>query len=806
MSDCFHCGEPVPEGITFSVYIDGADRLVCCPGCQAVAQTIMDYGLEKFYRYRTAPSMKPEQIDNEEERKFQTYNDPQFQSSFVEQHEGQKVATLLLEGVVCPACTWLIESRLSRMSGVAGISVNYSSARAQVNWDPDLIQLSDILKTLQALGYRAWPFDPDRNQTILDDERKSQLRQIGLAGLLGMQVMMISIALYFGDWSGMEQNYRAFFHWLCLLLTLPVILYSARVFYIRAWRDVRILRTGMDVPVALGLSIAFVGSVWNTVNGQGHVYYDSVVMFVFLLLVARYMEFMARQRALRHYDLLRRVIPTTVTRLDNREGIDHEELVPVVDLHPGDRLLIRPGQTIAVDGKIAAGMSSVDESIITGESTPRFRTMGDPVIGGSTNIESPVQVIVDRVGKDTTLSRVLRLVEKARFEKPHVTELTEKIASWFVFTVILLACAVAVYWWLADRSVWLPVTVAVLVVTCPCALSLATPVALTSANTALMSKGLAVAGNNVLEIMSRADRYVFDKTGTLTEGTPELSGVYCMSDRTRGQCLDLAAMLEKNSEHPFASAIITARGDVPLRGADEIMNYPGQGICGRIDDEKYFLGTVEFIQKHTGHHLMKVPDLSAPASRVILADTKEILCVFEFTDSIRSGADNLIATIKKLGKRTMLLSGDSEDAVKHVSNLLGIDEYHSRLSPEEKQELINDLIKQGEIVVYTGDGVNDAPVLASAHSSVAMGIGVDIAKLNADMILLNDTLDILARAIVHARKTTVVIKQNLAWAILYNFLALPAAAAGLIAPWMAAVGMSLSSIAVVVNSGRLGRI
>jgi Cu2+-exporting ATPase len=795
----------VPAGIFLWVTIDGKDRPVCCPGCRAVAQTILDYGLEGFYQYRTGPSLKPEQPAAAQDQQLLVYDDPQLQAAFVDLQGPLCSAALILDGVVCPACTWLIESRLAHLQGIRDINVNYASRRASVTWEPAVLRLSDILKSIHSLGYRAWPFHPDTRRALLEQERKTLLRRIGLAGLLGMQVMMISVALYLGDWSGMEAGYRKFFYWVCLLLTVPVLVYSGQGFFVRAWRDLRRMRTGMDVPVALGLGVAFLGSLWSTISGDGRVYYDSVVMFIFLLLTARYLEFGARRRALRHYDDLLRIIPAMATRLQDSDTAELEERVPVVRLQQGDRLLVRPGETIAADGTIVAGATRIDESIITGESVPLVKSAGAAVIGGSTNIESPIQVIVNRVGGDTLLSSILRLVDQGRLGRPHVTELTDRIASIFVFAVILLAAGVALYWWHADQEMWLPVTVAVLVITCPCALSLATPVALTCAHTALMEQGIAVAGENALEILNRAGYVVFDKTGTLTQGRPGLHEVQSLTGKGKIQYLEIAAILEKNSEHPLAAAFQAALGYQPAGNATDIVNQPGAGLSGMVRGRRYLLGTADYIHTQTGHTLPAGRQSDAPDSQVVLADEREILCVFLFGDELRAGAQTLITTLRRQGKRTLLLSGDSHAAVQLAADTLGIPDYRSRLPPDQKREIVNDLIKAGELVVYVGDGVNDAPVLASAHASVAMGRGVDIAKLNADMILLDNNLETLARAFIHARQTARIIKQNLGWAVAYNLLALPAAVTGLVAPWLAAVGMSLSSLAVVANSLRLGR-
>lgn len=806
---CFHCNEAVPAGLSLQVMIFGASRSMCCPGCQAVATAIIDYGLEQYYRYRTSPPARPEAIVPDILDQIRVYDEREFQAGFVAAGTGSRQSVqLILEGVVCPACTWLIESRLAQLAGVLDIAVNYATGRARIDWDDSRLLLSRILEHILALGYRAYPYNPGNRQALMEDERKQLLRRLGLAGVLGMQVMMLSVAIYIGDWSGMEFDFRQFFYWICLLLTAPVVIYSARPFFRRAWRDLRLLRTGMDVPVTLGISMAFVGSVFATVTGRGHVYYDSVVMFVFLLLTARYFEFTARRRAGRYYDELERIIPATATRLVLENGVETQQQVPVAQLQAGDRILVRPGETICADGVVVAGTSTVDEAVITGESFPVIKRPDAVVIGGSTNIESPLQCKIERTGQETFLSRIISMAQAGQAEKPGITLLTNRIAAWFVFSVILLAAAVAVYWWHTNKELWLPATIALLVITCPCALSLATPVAITSASATLVKHGIAMARNGALETLSRANCFVFDKTGTLTRGELQLREVISLSGLDRQQCLVLAAALESGSEHPLARAVLAQVQDYPALQATGIVNVPGAGISGHIESRQYYLGNTTFIRQHTG---LEVPALNTDTGPVtttgyiVLADDRTLHGIITFADQIRTGAGELIRHLQARQCSTLLLSGDSAAATAQVADTLGISNYHYRLQAHDKLAMVRALIAQGNIVAVIGDGINDAPVLAAAHVSIAMGAGVDLARINADMVLINNHLETLDFAVTHAQNTMTIIRQNLSWAIAYNLLALPVAAAGLVAPWMAAVGMSLSSLLVVGNSLRLGR-
>jgi Cu2+-exporting ATPase len=615
--------------------------------------------------------------------------------------------------------------------------------------------------------------------------------------------MTLSEALYLGDGPVTENEFRPFFNWVSLLLTSPVLLYSAQPFFRGAWNDLRHGRAGMDVPVTLGIVTAFLASLWATFTGEGVTYYDSVTMFVFFLLGGRYLELMARKRAAEVSENLVQALPAMATRLS--EGARQEELVPVAELEPDDRVLVRPGENIPADGMVLEGRSSVDESLLTGESLPLPKTVGAAVIGGSINIESPLIVRVDKVGQDTALSSILRLLDRAQTEKPRLAQLADRLAGWFVAAVLVLAAATALYWWRHDITQWLPATIAVLVVTCPCALSLATPAALTAATGSLTRLGLLATRGHALETLARATHFVFDKTGTLTLGRPRLLATHTFASLAAAECLQCAAALEQHSEHPIAQALLAA---AVTGAARDVINTPGAGIRGTINGEGFYLGTPQFIDEQTG----KAPapgvlvDLRRDGATVILLATRTQLCAaFVLADALRPGAAALIRGLKQQGKKVILLTGDHEQAAQRVARELGIDEVGFDLKPADKLARVKALQQQGAVVAMIGDGINDAPVLAAAQVSIAMGRATHIAAASADMVLLSQHLPHLLDGIHTAQRTLGIIRQNLAWALAYNLLAVPAAALGYVAPWLAALGMSLSSLLVVANALRLVR-
>jgi len=813
-SICFHCGLPVPPGTHYTVVIDGQRQPMCCHGCEAVAEAIVAAGLTDFYRHRTAPSRRAEDLIPEPLRGLELYDRPDLQKSFVRaESEHVREAALILEGIVCAACVWLNERHVNRLPGVLEFRVNYSTHRARLCWDERQIKLSDILAAIAAIGYIAHPFDPNRQEALQQRERSVALRRLAVAGLGSMQVMMLAVGLYVGDSQGMEDWIREFLRWICLILAVPVVTYSAQSFYSAAWRDLRRRQLGMDVPVALAILAAFLASVWHTWQGSGEIYYDSVTMFVFFLLTGRFLEMTARHRAAQISEALVRMLPATATRLN---AANEEEIVPIAELAPGDRVLVRPGETIPADGRIVEGASSVDESLLTGESLPLPRQFGEALIGGAVNVDSPLVMRVEKVGADTVLSAISRLLDRAQSEKPRLALLADRIAGGFVAALLVVAAVVLAAWWsLSDFDTAFRITLSVLVVTCPCALSLATPTAIVAATGALTRIGVLTTRGHALETLARATHVIFDKTGTLTFGRPQVAAVETVSGLEARRGLALAAALERGSEHPVGRALAEAAGEsVPL--ATDVRNTPGSGVEGWIEGRRYRVGRPEFVaalsmdsppplEEGLGVRDLERDDLDAASTWVALGDETGLLAWFQLTDALRPGAAAAAAALRARGLTVELLSGDRPDAVAHIAREAGIAMATGGMSPQDKLERLRELQRQGAVVAMVGDGVNDAPVLAAAQVSLAMGSGTQLAHASADMILLSEKLEHLVGGVDMARRTLTIMRENFAWAIGYNLIALPLAAGGWLTPWMSAIGMSFSSLLVVVNALRLRR-
>ncbi|MFV0371571.1 MAG: heavy metal translocating P-type ATPase [Azonexus sp.] len=806
-ASCYHCGLPIPDGVDLAVTVGDTTQAMCCPGCQAVAQSIVDNGLADYYRSRDALPESPREAVPAILDQVALFDHAEFQKSFVKAlGEHEREASLLLEGITCSACIWLNEQHVGKLPGVVAVDINYTTRRARVRWDERQIRLSVILQAVAAIGYRAYPYDAAKNEEMTRDERRRAMWRLWVAGFGMMQVMMYAFPVYIAN-GDMSADIETLMRWASLVLTVPVVFYSSAPFFRNAWRDLKLWRVGMDVPVALGVGGAFVASCWATVAGGGEVYFDSVTMFVFFLLGGRYLEMTARQKALSVTEALTKLLPAFAQKLMQFPQAREAEQVLVADLAVGDHVLVRPGEIIPVDGVVVEGSSSANESLLTGESRPVTKTVGDAVTGGAVNAESPLVVRVEQVGETTRLSAIIALMERAAMEKPRIVELADRVATYFVGVLLLVAAGTALGWYMVDPGKALWITVSVLVVTCPCALSLATPIALTVAAGSLARDGLLVTRGHAIETLARATHFVFDKTGTLTSGHMRLIDVLCLRDESRERCLALAAALEQASEHPLAQAVRAAhRGEVPpVRAA---LNEPGQGIAGEVAGQVYRIGRPAYALAASGQDLPAEAAawLDSGDTVVLLADAAGALALFRIGDELRPEARGLIDRLHAFGKKVVLLTGDAPAVANRVAAALGIEKVHAGVTPGGKHACVSQLQTEGAVVAMVGDGVNDAPVLALAQVSIAMGGGAQLARTQADFVLLSENLAHLQHGLQRAALTLVVIRQNLWWSFAYNIVALPAAIAGYVTPWMAGIGMSLSSLLVVLNSLRIQRL
>ncbi|MFM5228273.1 heavy metal translocating P-type ATPase [Aeromonas media] len=794
MTGCFHCGEPVPTGSDFTLEIKGIVQPMCCPGCQAVAQTILECGLASYYEHRTAPGIKGELVPSELAA-LTHYDLAEVQQEFVTETGTLREIQLSVEGLTCAACAWLIERHLMGLAGLHYVNVNTTTHRARIKWDPDRLSLSDILKGFAKIGYRAYPFQTHSQEALYAREVRSYMFRMALAGLGSMQVMMCAVALYMDFFISVEEEFMIYFKWISLLLSTPIMIYSAQPFYVGAWRSLKQGHLSMDVSVSLALIGAFVASIWATVFNTGEVYYDSITMFVFFLLLGRLLELRARRKASESSSNLARLVPIMATRID----ADGEHEVPAKTLRVGDRVRVLAGATLPADGIITLGQASLNEAMLTGEQLPLLKQAGAPVFAGTISTDAPLEIRVNHPIEESRLAQIMRLQDSALDDKPAIAQLADVLSRHFILVLLLIAAAVWTFWHFhaPERAFW--VTLSVLVATCPCALSLATPTALTSATAHLTRSGILLRRGHVLDVLTRANRIVMDKTGTLTTGNISLVGVQPLAELGEDECLAIARALEAYSEHPIARAFRSkGADDAVLLAASGVTPVIGHGIEGRIAGKHYRIGSARWLGLSDKQN-------AAQGLAIYLADETRPLARFTLADTVRADAGALIQAFKAAGLQTTILTGDSSPQADTVARELGVDELVKGVTPDGKLAYLKARETAGDISIMVGDGINDAPVLAGAHASFAMAGGTDLAKNSADAILLADDLSRLLTARTLALRTRRIIQENFAWSIGYNLLVLPLAASGWLPPYLAAAGMSLSSLIVVTNSMRLNR-
>jgi len=792
---CYHCGLPVPTDSRLHADVLGQSRAMCCPGCKAVAEAIIAGGLEHYYQHRSETAANPQDLPQALPDELALFDRPDVQQPFVEQHGERSDTCLLIEGISCAACGWLIEKHLRGLPGVVEAHLNLSNHRLQVSWIDSQLPLSQLLKALRSIGYAGHPWQADAAAAQLNRENRLAMRQLGLAGLLWMQVMMASMATWPEFNVDLSPELDKILRWASLFLTTPIVFYCCGQFFRGALRDMRTRHLTMDVSVSLAIGGAYGAGIWSTITGAGELYFDAVGMFALFLLTGRYLERRARERTAVATANLVKLLPASCLRLDD-EG--QSQRILLSELQLGDRVLVLPGALLPADGRIIEGQSSLDESLLTGEYLPLPKDVGDRVTAGTLNVEGPLTIEVLALGADTTLSAIVRLLERAQSDKPRLAELADQVAQWFLLIVLSSAAVVGLVWLQldADRAFW--IVLALLVATCPCALSLATPTALTAATGSLHRLGLLLTRGHVLEGLNQIDTVIFDKTGTLTEGRLTLSAIHPLRELDADACLALAAALENNSEHPIAHAF--GRAACP---ATQVESRPGLGLEGLVDDQRLRIGQPAFVAA-----LSECAPPAIPGNQgqwLLLGDSRGPLAWLVLDDRLREDAPALIQACRVRGWRLLLLSGDSSPMVGEVARELGITEVRGGLTPDAKLAILKQLQADGRRVLMLGDGVNDVPVLAGANISVAMGSATDLAKTSADAVLLSNRLDSLVQAFGMARRTRMIIIENLTWASLYNGLVLPFAAVGWVTPLWAALGMSLSSLLVVLNALRLTR-
>lgn len=781
---CYHCGEALPLRPS-PLIVDGQMQLFCCDGCAGAAQWIRDAHLEDYYRLRSDNAGKVD-VDGVD---FTLWDRDDLLRDHVHSVDGGLEITVLSDGMRCAACAWLVDRALRREPGVIEAGANAVTGRIRISWDPAHTKLSTLLRRISSLGYRPFLGSGEAREQARRAERKRWLIRLGIAGLGATQAMMFAEALYLDTRGEMSVATRDFFRWIALLVSLPVVFYSGWPFIAGMLRELRGYRLGMDTLIASATLLAFGASVVETIRGGPHVWYDAAVMFVFLLLAARMIEQRARNIASAQVDALARARPAVATR-ELADG--SREAVPLAALQIGDIACVSIGDAVPADGVLLDSDASFEEALLTGESNPVHRKTGEPVFAGTICRDRPARIAVREVGTGTRLSQLARLVEQAQAHRPPLARLADRIAGWFVGGLLLVAVAVYIGWRLHDPSRAFEVTLALLVISCPCALSLAIPAALATAHGALARLGVLAVRPDALDTLARVTDVVFDKTGTLSDGCPVLAEVEAFDGFDSSQALRIAAALERDSGHPLARAFASIE-DLPL--ASQVRTLPGAGIEGVVAGTRWKLGHAAFVGG----------DATDERGELWLGTEQQCVARISLRESVRAEARDAVDALATLGLHLHLSSGDSAQAVARIADTLDISDVHARQSPEQKLAFVRALQSEGRVVAMVGDGINDAPVLAGADVSLALAEGAALAQSAADLVIAHPSLRRIPDAIALARRTRKIIRQNLAWALGYNLLALPLAAAGMVTPWMAAIGMAISSLVVTLNALRLSR-
>ncbi len=814
---CYHCGLAVAPKARVASQVAGAERAFCCTGCKSVCEAIHAAGLGGFYQ-RT-PEGEVFGPPPEPPTDLALYDLDEVQQEYTGVQGDQREINLLVEGIHCAACVWLIENSLQALPGVEEARVNLSGRRLKLRWDNRRLKLSQALHRLGAIGYAAVPFDPEAAEGALARHNRALLYRMAFAGFAMMNLMWISIALYTGADQG---EFRSLFHWLGFAIATPTILYSGWPFYRGAWIGVRNRRLSMDLPIAIGASITYLYSLYVTVTETrvSDVYWDTVVNFLFVILVGRFVESISKRRAVAATQRLLDLQPRVATVL--REG--GEEVVAIRAVKRGDTVLVRPGEKVPVDGRIVFGESSVDESMLSGEASPVLKHPGHSVCAGTLNGPGALEIEVEGLLKDTALGRIIALVEDAQASKAPIQSTADRIVPWFVAATLTLATLTFLWWIRSDFEIALMAATAVLIITCPCAFGMATPMAIAVASGLAAREGILIKTGAVLESLSSIDHFVFDKTGTLTEGRPSVTAVHAsssawtttggkpISDPEIREALAAVAALERFSEHPVAAAVLELCAHQSIEpgggGVEGIEVRPGLGIRGRVNGREVIAGTSTWLERNGVAAVPALADASAGHEGVgasvlaVAVDGRQVL-VLAVEDRLRPEATQVITDLNAQGIRVTLLTGDRRGAAERIADRLGGVEVIAEVLPEDKERIVAELQRDGRRVAMVGDGVNDAPALVRADVGIAMGSGTDVSIASADIVLMRSDLGKVSQAAALSRRTLRTIRQNIRISITYNTIMVPLAMAALVTPLVAAVSMPLSSLAVIGNSARI---
>ncbi|HEX8725514.1 MAG TPA: heavy metal translocating P-type ATPase [Gemmatimonadaceae bacterium] len=785
---CTHCGLAVPAGLV----APGAARQFCCTGCRTAYDILHEHGLDQYYRLgaRRAEAVTPTG------RTYEEFDHDAFRALYVRARgDGLAQVDLYLEGVHCASCVWLVERVPLLLPGVAAAELEIRRSLARVIWDPTAVPLSRVARMLDSLGYPPHPFRGVQRDAIRRREDRAMLARIGVAGAIAGNIMLAAFALYAGWLGGMEHEWQLFFRWVSLVLVTPALFSPGRVFFAGAWAALRARTLHMDVPIALGLAVGYVQGAVNTVRDAGPIYFDGLALLIFLLLVGRYLQQRGQRAAADGAELLYSLTPSTA-RVAGDDGRVRE--LPAEALLPGMTLDVRPGETLAADGVVTRGRSQLDAALLTGESHPVTVDEGAAVYAGTVNLSSPLRVRVEQAGESSRVAKILRQVDESARRRAPVVETANRMAAWFVAAVLLLAAVTLALWEIRDPARAVDNAISLLIVTCPCALALSTPLAVSMAIGRAARAGIFIKGGDVVETLARPGLLLLDKTGTITEGRTALVQ-WSGDDGVR----PLVLALEADSTHPIAAGFRAAWPEVAPARAETTVHVVGGGVRGRVDGHDVVVGSPRFVRAQLPPPAA-APALPEPEARltpVLVAVDGRVVAAAGFGDPVRAGAADAVCALRERGWSVRVLSGDAPAVVRDVARALAIPEADAAgsASPEDKLRAVEQA-RNGRPVVMVGDGVNDAAAMAAASVGVGVHGGAEACLATADVYLTEPGLAPLVRLVGGAERTMRVIRRNLVFSLLYNLAGAGLAMTGAINPLVAALMMPASSLTVVISS------
>ncbi len=789
---CFHCGGSVASG--FALEWDGGTRNCCSASCCHTAQNIIKKGLGDFYRLPRS-SRKKDVSARLDGKQLSREQSDYFSRSLAEH---SRESFLYIPALHCSSCAWVIERALTQLNGVTQAGINSLTRRVHVVFDDSLCTLNQILHTLQEIGYPAELLEFAELEKQRSSERKTLLKQILVAGFGSMQAMSFALVIYVSGEGQLDQATLSFFKWLGFLVTTPVVFYSAQPFFSGFKKAFYNRNFNMDVPIALGVLLTYAASFYQALSLGGEIYFDSVSMLVFLILLGRYLELLSRHKAQDGLDALNRAMSAFV---DKRNAQGELENVRVSSLLPRDRIVIPAGALVPVDGVLVSDYAAVDQSLVSGEFELAEKRKGQDIVSGSMVRGQAIEVEVTRAQENSFVSALQALSLKAQSCKSSLIQDGDKAASRFVFAVLCFSVLTSLLWLMVDASKAFDAALAVLVVSCPCAFALATPAVVTRSLSVLINRGVLMVNSDALKRLLEIDYVVFDKTGTLTDARVRLQEIH--QPMQAAQVFGIAASLSQHSQHPLSEAFRLHQQEhqqPELYEVDEIQLLSGLGISGWIEGMEYRLGRAEYVLDSVqGTHDAVVADA------LVLANAHGLLATFLVEEQLRPQAKMLVSELSRRGIPCEIVSGDAEARVQAIANQLGVEHWQARQLPWQKLQRLEQLKAEGRKVLMVGDGNNDAPILAAAEVSVSFAAGAHLAKSQADILLCSNNLMKVIEVYTLAQQAEHVLQQNKRWAVIYNVVAVPFAALGLVTPWLAAIGMSVSSLYVVGNALRIGK-